>query len=192
MFTQKPNLRRLVMVSAVSLCAWPLAQAAENGKYDIGEPVTQQQIAGWNIDISPSGDNLPKGKGSVAEGEKIYANKCASCHGDKGQGKPMDKLVGGQGTLASDKPVKTIGSYWPYATTVYDYVHRAMPFNNPQSLKPDEVYAVTAYLLHLNDILPADATLDQDSLPKVEMPNRDGFFPDPRPDTNNTPCMDCK
>ncbi len=192
MFTQKPNLRQLVMVSAMSLCAWPLAQAAENGKYDIGEPVTQQQIAGWNIDVSPSGDNLPKGQGSVAEGEKIYANKCASCHGDKGQGKPMDKLVGGQGTLASDKPVKTIGSYWPYATTVYDYVHRAMPFNNPQSLKPDEVYAVTAYLLHLNDILPADATLDQDSLPKVQMPNRDGFFPDPRPDTSNTPCMECK
>ncbi len=98
MFTQKPNLRRLVMVSAVGICAWSLAQAAENGKYDIGEPVTQQQIAGWNIDVSPSGENLPAGKGSVAEGEKIYANKCASCHGDKGQGKPMDKLVGGQGS----------------------------------------------------------------------------------------------
>lgn len=192
MFTQRPKLRRLVIASAVGMCAWPLAHAADEARYGFGEKATQEQIAGWNIDVSPSGEGLPKGKGSVSEGEKVYADKCASCHGDKGQGKPMDKLVGGQGTLASDKPVKTVGSYWPYATTVYDYVHRAMPFNNPQSLKPDEVYAVTAYLLHLNDILPADAVLDQDSLPKVQMPNRDGFYPDPRPDVTNTPCLECK
>lgn len=160
-------------------------------RFGFGKPASEKEIAGWDIDVPPSGAGLPEGSGSVPEGEQVYANKCASCHADKGQGKPMDRLVGGQGTLASDKPVKTVGSYWPYATTVYDYVHRSMPFNNPQSLTPDELYAVTAYILHLNDILPADATLDQDSLPKVQMPNRDGFSPDPRPDVRNVSCLVC-
>ena len=103
-----------------------------------------------------------------------------------------DRLVGGIGSLKSDKALKTVGSFWPYATTLYDYIHRAMPYTSPQSLTPNQVYAVTAYILHLNGIVSADATLDATSLPKVRMPNRDGFRPDPRPDTSNTACLtDC-
>jgi len=160
--------------------------------YELGRPATDVTIAAWNIDVSPDGAGLPKGNGSVAAGQAIYAAQCAACHGARGEGKPADALVGGQGTLKNDRPVKTIGSFWPYATTVYDFVYRAMPYNAPQSLKPDEVYAVTAYLLHLNGIVPADAVLDAQSLPKVRMPNRDGFVADTRPDTVGTPCRLCR
>jgi cytochrome c len=120
----------------------------------------------------------------------LYAQVCASCHGQQGEGKPMDRLVGGKGTLNTAAPVKTVGSYWPYATSVYDYIHRAMPFNAPGTLSPGEVYAATAYLLYMNGIIPENAVLDARTLPKVEMPNRDGFVaPDPRPDVKNTGCM---
>ena len=138
------------------------------------------EIAAWNIDIAPDGAGLPLGLGSVAQGAAIFAANCAGCHGEKGDagdGAPIPKLVGGAGTLASAKPVKTVGSYWPYATTLYDYIHRAMPLGNAQSLSPDQVYAVTAYVLSLNGIVGTDAVLDAHSLPEVRMPNRDGFFP---------------
>jgi cytochrome c len=139
-------------------------------------------LRAWDIDVTPDGAGLPAGKGSVADGRRIYAERCASCHGSTGAGGPMDRLAGGQGSLATGKPVKTIGSFWPYATTLFDYVRRAMPFDAPQSLAGDELYAVTGYLLHLNGIVPANAVLDAHSLAQVRMPNRDGFVPDPRPD----------
>ena len=112
----------------------------------------------------------------------MFAAKCASCHGPTGTEGPKDRLVGGQGTLATPKPIRTIGSYWPYATTLYDYIHRAMPFNAPQSLTADETYSVVAWLLFQNQIIEEDAVIDAQSLPKVRMPNRDGFIPDRRPD----------
>jgi cytochrome c len=163
------------------ICAILVAAATASGaaygaeRYDFGRPATPAEIAGWNIDASPDGVGLPPGHGDVLQGEAIFADKCASCHGAHGEGKPMDRLVGGIGTLHDKKPVKTVGSYWPYATTLFDYVHRAMPLNAPQSLTPDEAYALSAYVLFLNGIVPQDATLNADTLAKIKMPNRDGF-----------------
>ena len=180
---------KFAMAAAALLC---LVSASHAQVYGLGQPATANTIAAWNIDVSPDGAGLPKGSGSVTAGQAIYAAQCAACHGARGEGKPADALVGGQGTLKNDRPVKTIGSFWPYATTVYDFVYRAMPYNAPQSLKPDEVYAVTAYLLHLNGIVPADTVLDAQTLPKVRMPNRDGFIADTRPDAVGTPCRVCR
>ena len=160
------------------------APAAEPPPYGLGRPATPQEIAGWNIDVRADGQGLPPGQGSVGQGRALYAEKCAACHGAKGEGKPMDALVGGAGSLASANPVRTVGSYWPYATTLFDFIRRAMPFNAPQSLTADEVYAVSAYVLYLNRIVPETAVLDARALPRVRMPNRNGFTsPDPRPDT---------
>ena len=161
--------------------------------YQIGRKVTEAQVAPWNIDVFPSGSGLPAGKGSVAEGKAVYDTRCAVCHGPKGEGGLADRLVGGMNTLKSGKPVKTLGSYWPYASTAYDYIYRAMPYDRPQSLTPNEVYAVVAYLLHLNNIVDSSTTLDAASLPKVKMPNSAGFTADPRPDVANVPCTrDCR
>jgi hypothetical protein len=145
------------------------------------KPVTQADIAAWDISIGPDGAGLPPGKGTVAQGETVYAAKCQACHAEKGAGGPNDRLVGGAGTIAPDKaPVKTVGSYWPYATTLFDYVRRAMPWDRPKSLTDDEVYAVAAYVLYLNGIIGQDEVLDAQSLPKVKMPNREGFTAFPR------------
>jgi mono/diheme cytochrome c family protein len=145
---------------------------------NLGRPVTAEEIAAWDISIGPDGAGLPAGSGTAKQGEAVYAAKCLACHGEKGAGKPNDQLVGGQGTIAGDKPaVKTIGSYWPYATTVFDYVRRAMPYIESKSLTNDEVYAVAAYILNLNGIIGEGDTMDAQSLPKVKMPNRDGFVP---------------
>jgi mono/diheme cytochrome c family protein len=143
----------------------------------LGQTPSAEQIRGWDIDVRADGSGLPPGSGSVARGQAIYATRCAACHGANGEQGIAPRLAGGQGTLASKAPVLTVGSYWPYATTLYDYIHRAMPLDSPQSLTPDEVYAVTAYTLHLNGILQANAVLDAASLAKVRMPNRDGFRP---------------
>lgn len=188
MFMRKTSCGGLLLALVVlSGAGW--AQS----KFNIGKPASEQEQKGWDIDVSPSGAGLPAGSGSVAQGGRLYAEKCAACHGAKGEGKPADRLVGGQGTLKAAAPVKTIGSFWPYATTVYDYVYRAMPYNAPQSLSANETYALTAYLLHMNGILGAEASLDAVSLPKVRMPNRDGFVSDGRPDTTNAPCRsECK
>src|SRR5262245_10212200 len=142
----------------------------------LGQPVTPAEIAGWDISILPDGTGLPSGSGTAAAGAIVYAQKCQSCHGDKGAGQPNDRLVGGQGTLAGKSPVRTVGSYWPYATTVFDYVRRAMPYIQPQSLSNDEVYAVTAYLLHLNGIIGEQDEINAQTLPKIAMPNRDNFI----------------
>jgi cytochrome c len=127
------------------------------------------------------GAELPPGRGSVAEGAQLYAQQCAACHGATGREGPDPVVVGGQGSLASAQPVQTIGSFWPYATTVFDYIRRAMPFTAPGSLSDDQVYALTAFLLAANGVVPQDAILDRERLAAVRMPNRDGFTPDPRP-----------
>jgi cytochrome c len=187
MFTRKfsSGCAALVMTTAMVLAA---SGAMAQSKFGIGKTASESEIKAWDIDVSPNGAGLPVGSGSVAQGGKLYAEKCAACHGPKGEGKPADRLVGGQGTLKAANPVKTIGSFWPYATTVFDYVYRAMPYTAPQSLSVSETYALTAYLLHMNGILGAEATLDAASLPKIRMPNRDGFIGDGRPDTTNVPC----
>jgi cytochrome c len=167
---------------SVLLAILMVGASAHAGPLDIGTAPDQPLLRAWDIDISPDGAGLPDGRGSVADGRRVYGEKCAVCHGAHGEGGPMDRLVGGMNSLSDAKPVKTIGSFWPYATTVFDYVRRAMPFNAPQSLSDNEVYALTAYLLHLNGILGADATLDAATLTAVRMPNRDGFVKDPRPD----------
>jgi mono/diheme cytochrome c family protein len=146
---------------------------------DFGRPATPAEIKLWDIDVAPDGKGLPVGGGTVAQGKQVFADNCAACHGDNGQGGIKDRLAGGQGTLASGAPVKTVGSFWPYATTLYDYIHRAMPYPTPGSLSTDDTYAVTAYILSLNGIVPPDGKVDKDSLPKIKMPNRDGFIPEP-------------
>ena len=143
---------------------------------NLGHEATPAQIAGWDISVGPDGAGLPPGKGTAATGAAVYEQKCQACHGAKGTGQPNDRLVGGQGTLASKTPVRTIGSYWPYATTVFDYVRRAMPYMQPQSLTNDEVYAVTAYLLSLNGIIGEGDEMNAQTLPKVKMPNQANFI----------------
>jgi len=150
---------------------------------DLGRPATEAEIAAWDIAVGPDGAELPPGSGTPEQGRVVYETSCLACHGEEGVGGLQDRLVGGLGSLDTDKPVKTIGSFWPYATTVFDYIRRAMPLMAPMSLTDDEVYAVTAYLLHLNGIIAADAVMNAETLPEVEMPNRDGFvvyYPDPR------------
>jgi cytochrome c len=156
--------------------------------FGFGSPATSEQIAGWDIDVAADGTGLPPGSGTVAEGKELYDRLGATCHGAKGEGgEGGPPLVGGIGSLNTDAPLKTVGSYWPYAPTLFDYIHRAMPADNPQSLTPDEVYALCAYLLYLNGIVPEDAVMDAQSLPRIVMPNHAGFTsPDPRPDVFNT------
>lgn len=156
--------------------------ARAQSAYGIGRPATAAEIAGWNIDVGRDGSNLPKGSGSVSHGREVFAQQCASCHGDKGEGGVGDRLVGGQETISTAKPIRTVGSYWPYAPTLFDYIRRAMPQNAPQSLSNDDVYAVSAYILNLNGLVGADATLDAKSLAAIKMPNRDKFVGDARPD----------
>jgi mono/diheme cytochrome c family protein len=142
---------------------------------ELGVEVTPDQVAGWAISIQPDGTGLPAGSGTVAAGAEVYATKCLVCHGQEGVDGPNDRLVGGHGTIATDSPVKTVGSYWPYATTVFDYIRRAMPLLQPQSLTNDETYAVTAYLLELNGIIDESDVMSAESLPEVEMPNSGNF-----------------
>jgi mono/diheme cytochrome c family protein len=186
----KPVPARLALAALLSLAALascssiaPGMQNAQsaNVAHDIGTPVTEQDLAAWNIDVAPDGRGLPPGSGDVATGAHIFAAKCAACHGAQGEGGLGDALVGGRGTLASAKPRRTIGSYWPYATTLFDYIRRAMPYNAPESLSADEVYALSAFLLNQNGVVPANTRLDAASLPRVVMPNREGFVADPRP-----------
>ncbi len=182
--TLKAQIATLVLV-ALSSAAGAQAQSP----YGIGRVATSAEIAGWNIDIGRDGSGLPPGSGTVSHGREVFEQQCAACHGDKGQGGVGDQLVGGQGTVATAKPVRTVGSYWPYAPTLFDYIRRAMPQNAPQSLSNEDVYAVSAYILNLNGLLPADATLDAQALAEIKMPNRNMFVSDPRPDVKNPACM---
>ena len=142
----------------------------------LGRAATAQEIAAWDISIPPSGAGLPAGSGTPTQGEAVYVAQCQACHGEKAAGKPADALVGGIGSLGTAKQIMTVGSFWPYATTLFDYTRRAMPTTKPQSLTNDQVYAVTAYILFLNGIIPENAEMNAQTLPQVKMPNRDGFI----------------
>jgi S-disulfanyl-L-cysteine oxidoreductase SoxD len=175
-------MSRLSLVGAAFVLVCTTTLGYGQSKFGFGKKATDAEIAGWSIDVDRDGKYLPQGHGTVSQGRELFQNQCAACHGEKGEGGIGDKLVGGKGTLATAKPVKTVGSYWPYAPTLFDYIRRAMPLNAPQSLSNDEVYALSAYVLNMNGIVPADATMDAKSLSAVKMPNRDGFVDDPRPD----------
>lgn len=189
--TAKTMKRVIIAAGAAAIGAGIAAGAFAQGypaSYGFGSPASAQDIAAVDIDAMPDGRGLPAGKGDYEAGKALYAAKCAACHGADlaGIGEVGgDKLIGGRGSLASGKPVKTIESYWPYATTVFDYVKRAMPFNAPGSLSDDEVYSITAYVLAEANLIGKDEVMSATTLPKVQMPNRDGFVPDPRPDVHN-------
>lgn len=165
------SMRKLALLLALAAGS---AVAAESPH--LGQPITEADIAPWNIDVAPDGAGLPAGRGTAVQGEAIYTEKCAVCHGFDGVGTPADALAGGQGTLGSAKAVKTVGSFWPYAPIIFDYTRRAMPLNNPQTLANDEVYAVTAYILKLNGLIGDKDVMNARTLPRVRMPNRDGFI----------------
>lgn len=177
-----------------------LATPALAGKLRLGREATPQEVAAWDIDVRPDGQGLPKGKGTVAQGEELFQAQCATCHGEFGEGKDRwPAVAGGLGSLKNDRPDKTVGSFWPYPATVFDYIRRAMPFGNSQSLSPDELYALTAYILFLSDVTKDPKfELSDKNLASVRMPNADRFFDDDREKTeksfwNKQPCMkDCK
>lgn len=192
-----PNLGMTVTLSVVVA---GLAAAAQTSTYEVGRAPTDEELRAWDISIGPEGQGLPPGHGTAKEGANLYAQKCAMCHGPNGGDapanapnlwpypayigrRPVRPLVGGKGTLASPNPVRTIGSFWPIATPLWDYINRAMPPKGEGTLSPDQVYALTAYLLYLNGIIKEDDVLDAKSLPKVRMPNRNGFVPS-RPEWN--------
>lgn len=183
------KLPKLALAAAAVL----FTGAAAASPLGIGSTATPEMISGWDIDIRPDGTGLPEGEGSVAEGEGLYEAKCASCHGLFGEGVgrwPI--LAGGEGTLTTAHPEKTVGSYWPFASTLWDYIHRAMPYTAPQSLTDDEVYSIAAYVLYLNDIVDDDFISNKETFSQVKMPNEPNFYVDNRPDVQNTACMkDC-
>lgn len=188
-------IRTAIIACAATVALAVSSPALAQPKYNIGSTPTAAEIANMDIDIRPDGLGLPVGKGTFIEGEPIYAEKCGSCHGEFGEGAGrFPVLVGGEPEeLAyADRPEKTVGSYWPYASTLFDYIYRAMPYGDAQSLTANETYAITAFLLGMNNIVEEDFVLDQDSFKTIKMPNAPHFVDDPRPDTRNVACMsDC-
>jgi S-disulfanyl-L-cysteine oxidoreductase SoxD len=182
------------LAAACALVVWSVAAAHAQGyptRFELGAPASEQDIRAVAIAVAPDGKNLPPGRGNYAAGRQVYERSCVACHGTDLKGvanlpsMPSGaqlRLIGGRGTLATKNPVLTVESYWPYATTLFDYVRRAMPFTAPGSLTADEVYAVCAFILGEGNIIDKAAVLDAQTLPRVQMPNRDGFIPDPRPD----------
>jgi S-disulfanyl-L-cysteine oxidoreductase SoxD len=171
----------------------PVQPLADKPRF--GKPVSEADLAAWNIDVRTSdGRGLPAGRGSVAQGRQVYAEKCVACHGaDAKGGAVYGTMVGGIGSFKGSPRVLTPGSMYPYAPILFDYIRRSMPMDRPQTMTNDEVYAVSAYILNLNGLVPADAVMDAQSMPRVQMPNRDGFLQDDRPDTQATRCMtNCK
>ena len=159
----------------LAVCVGSLAQTPA---YNRGRTLTEEEIRAWNIDIDVEGKGLPPGSGTAQDGAKLFAQKCAVCHGPTAEGGLAKRLLGGKGSLTSNKPIKTIGSFWPYATTLWDFINRAMPASQPGSLRPDEVYALTAFLLFRNEVIQEGDVMDAKTLPKIQMPNRNGFFPE--------------
>src|ERR1700755_38157 len=182
-----PIPKAALAVLALTMVASPV-RAETQGHYGIGRTATDAAIAGWNIDIGRNGENLPPGSGTVSQGREVFAQQCAACHGDKGEGGVGERLVGVQGTIATPKPIKTVGRFWPYGPTLVRYIRRGMPQNAPQSLSNEDIYAVSAYILNMNGLLPADTTLDAKTLSAIKMPNRAMFTGDPRPDVRNPAC----
>jgi S-disulfanyl-L-cysteine oxidoreductase SoxD len=197
MSTRKPGLGLRVVLLVMTSLAGSEA-LAQMPTYGVGRAPTAEEVKAWDLTIPPDGQGLPPGRGTAALGKPIYADRCAACHGDNGDDPKYRALVGGRGPLTSaelsenldwllgGKPVLTIGRFWSYATTLWSYINRAQPFDEPGSLTPDQVYAVTAYLLYLNGIIDEADVLDARTLPAVKMPNRDGFVPDARPDVGRT------
>ena len=181
---------------AVAGCAMqPTAERPANPGVKLGQPIAETDIASWNIDIrTPDGRGLPPGRGTVADGKKIYDAKCLACHGaDAKSGPVYGAMVGGIGSFTTGTRVLTPGSMYPYAPILFDYIRRSMPMDRPQTLTNDETYALSAYLLNLNGLVPANAVMDAKTLPAVQMPNRNGFIVDDRPDAKAVRCMtDCK
>ncbi len=187
----------LEITTVLALCLGTGMAHAE--AFGLGRPALPEEIAAWNLDVHPDGTGLPDGSGDVLTGEEVFADKCAACHGDFAEGVDnWPKLAGGMGTLADKDPLKTVGSYWPYLSTTWDYVNRSMPFGNAQSLTPDEVYAMVAYILYSNDLVDEDFVLSRETFLDVEMPNAEGFIVDDRIETEHSlwvgePCMsNCK
>jgi mono/diheme cytochrome c family protein len=171
----RTGLQLFLLACAVSMPWSVIAQSAP--PKGIGQSLPDHVLAGWDIDISTSGEGLPSGQGDAKLGAQLYVEKCQACHGVKGTGGPANKLTGGSASLGTSAPLKSIGSFWPYATTLFDYIRRAMPLTAPQSLRSEQVYALSAYLLFINGIIDESHTLDALSLPLVRMPNREGFKP---------------
>lgn len=187
------------LIAATALASFLLAAPAFAEKLGLGRPALPEEVAAWDHDVRPDGLGLPEGSGSVSDGEEIFSENCAVCHGEFGEGSGnWPKLAGGQGSLADTDPLKTVGSYWPYLSTTWDYVHRSMPFGNAQSLSPDQVYAIVAYIAYQNDLVDEDFVLSKENFLTVKMPNADGFFMDDRDKTeyaefSKPPCMEnCK
>ena len=185
-----PDLTRVALLGAVIV-----ATPVDAGEFGLGRAATSDEITAWDLDVSPDGRGLPEGTGSVLDGEELFAEACAACHGDFAEGVGnWPKLAGGEGTLDQPRPQKTVGSYWPYLSTVWDYINRSMPYGDAQTLSPDEVYALVAYILYSNDLVDEEFVLTRKNLPAVEMPNRDGFIVDDRalveyPGFSQVPCM---
>jgi len=180
--------RRTEVLRHFLICCCAVTSAAvfaQSPRYKVGHTPTAEEIKAWDIAIGPDGRELPPGRGTVARGKVVYVEQCARCHGATATEGPEMALVGGQGSLNTAKQLKTIGSYWPYATTLFDYINRAMPFDRPTVMSADDVYAVTGFLLNLNGIIAEQDVMDAKTLPAVRMPNRDGFVPDPRPDVGS-------
>ena len=187
------------LVIGTALASVLAAPALAEGKLGLGRPALPEEIAAWNLDVSPDGTGLPEGSGDVLTGEELFSENCASCHGEFGEGQGnWPKLAGGMDTLADADPLKTVGSFWPHLSTAFDYVNRSMPFGNAQSLEPDEVYAITAYLLYNNDLVDDDFVLSKENFAEVVLPNAEGFFLDDRDAVElakfvREPCMEnCK
>lgn len=182
----KREITRSPRVSCFSACVGIVTlgviAGAQSPTYQLGHAPSADELKKVDIEVLPNGAGLPPGSGTAAQGKVVYAAKCTTCHGPTGKEGPQDVLVGGKGTLETPKPLKTVGSYWPYATTLWDYIHRAMPFDHPGTLSNDDIYAVSAYVLYLNDIVGENTVVSQTTLPTIRMPNRDGFVADPRPD----------
>ncbi len=188
------NFRNLFAGLVLTFISSSILAEGRAGYYGYGKPATPTEIAGWDIDIRADGQGLPPGSGSVEDGEVIYEAKCAECHGSFGEGVgQFPVLAGGTGTLNAQRPLKTVGSYWAHTSTLWDYIRRAMPFMQPESLESDEVYALVAYVLYLNDLVDYDYVMTQDNFTDIQLANREHFVPDPRPDVHNTRCMEnCK
>jgi cytochrome c5 len=184
------GLLALALVLPASGAAAAVDGPKKPAYYGYGEQATAKQISGWDIDVRPDGKGLPPGSGSVEDGEYLYEEQCAECHGSFGEGEGrFPALAGGESSLRDARPQKTVGSFWNHTSTLWDYIHRAMPFTQPESLSDNEVYAVTAYVLYLNELVEDDFVLTQQNLAEFKLPNEANFVPDPRPDVHNTRCM---